>query len=88
MNKRIQELLKQAGAEFNEHQDKEWCYSGFDPEMFTRLIALECIKLVQNCMPDNCYRKEKSPDYIFGWEVASDVIIDELALVFNVAPKE
>jgi len=42
MNKRIRELVIEAGAEPTGYQDQEWSYTGFEHKKFAELIVKEC----------------------------------------------
>ena len=73
MNERIEELLKQAGAEPSGYQDQEWSYSGFDPAKFAELIVRECMSFARGMRnPSNLNYKP------------SDHFVNELRLHFGV----
>ena len=54
MNKRIQELLKQATKEVDPH-DRVWVFSKVDQAKFAELIVKETMQVVANQLPSNQY---------------------------------
>ena len=90
MNARIFEFAKQAGAFLPGIMGLDaghpavgfQCMETF--EKFAELIVKECITVVENTQLDKFAKQENPTDFVEGWEVGNEVIIENLMLHFGV----
>ena len=82
MNERIRELAMQTDREC-EHLGQSDIGEDWVAK-FAQLIVRECIHIVEKNKPQECQRRENPTDFIEGWEVNSEVVIEQLMLNFDI----